>query len=306
MSERLIAIDWGTSNFRAFLVDRQSGECLESVRSDAGLRSLTTAEFPHYCEAQVGAWREGGKVPVYLSGMVGSARGWSEAPQLEVPRSALDLADNVVPAPGLDNAWIVPGLKVVRDDHVDVMRGEEIQAFGAFALKGLSSGVCCLPGTHSKWARLEGDRLVDFSTMMTGELYHAVRFHTLPGEPSRTADNSGDAFDADGFAQGLAAAEHPAGLMHALFEGRSRHLYAGLQASQVGSFLSGVLIGAEVLAQREHLIEQQAGVVLVGSSGLNPLYRQALERHAIAVDEVDSDSATLAGLIALAERHRLT
>ena len=300
MSRRLIAIDWGTSNFRAFLVDRDSGECLDSVRSDAGLKSLSTDEFPHYCEAQVGAWRKGGEVPVYLSGMVGSARGWSEAPQLEVPRSARDLADNVVAAPGLDNAWIVPGLKVVREDHVDVMRGEEIQAFGALALLGLSAGVCCLPGTHSKWARLEGERLIDFSTVMTGELYHAVRFHTLPGEPARGSD----AHDADGFAQGLAAADHPAGLMHALFEGRSRHLYAGLGAHQVGSFLSGVLIGAEVLAQREHLLDHQGAVVLVGSSSLNPLYRQALERQGIRVEEVDSDKATLAGLVALAERHR--
>ena len=179
MSRRLIAIDWGTSNFRAFLVDRDSGECLDSVRSDAGLKSLSTEEFPHYCEAQVGAWRKGGEVPVYLSGMVGSARGWSEAPQLEVPRSATDLADNVVAAPGLDNAWIVPGLKVVREDHVDVMRGEEIQAFGALALLGLSAGVCCLPGTHSKWARVAGGRISGFRTFVTGEFFALLTQHSF-------------------------------------------------------------------------------------------------------------------------------
>lgn len=305
MSERLIAIDWGTSNFRAFLVDRTSGECLDSRRSDAGLRSLTSAEFPHYCEAQVGDWRQGGEVPVYLAGMVGSARGWSEAPQLDVPASAEDLAANVVAAPGLDNAWIVPGLKLVRHDHVDVMRGEEIQAFGALAMAATQNAICCLPGTHSKWARMENGRLVEFTTVMTGELFHAVRFHTLPGEPARE-----DApHDAGAFAQGLAAAAHPSGVLHALFEGRSRHLYAGLEAYQVGSFLSGVLIGAEVLAQESHMLkESEAGrgegdVLLVGSSSLNPLYCQALEARNIKVKEVDSDSATLAGLLALADRH---
>ncbi|MGQ7249947.1 2-dehydro-3-deoxygalactonokinase [Halomonas sp. V046] len=300
MSERLIAIDWGTSNFRAFLIDRASGECLESRRSDAGLRSLTTEEFPHYCEAQVGDWREGGDVPVYLSGMVGSARGWSEAPQLDVPATAGDLADHVVAAPGLANAWIVPGLKVVTDDHVDVMRGEEIQAFGALALAGREDGVCCLPGTHSKWVRLAGGRLQDFTTAMTGELYHAVRFHTLPGEPARP-----DApHDEAAFTQGLAAAAHPSGVLHALFEGRSRHLYAGLAAEQVGSFLSGVLIGAEVLAQRGHYLKDVERVMLVGSSSLNPLYRDAIAAQGIEVQQVDSDQATLAGLLALAERHR--
>ncbi|MBZ9557572.1 2-dehydro-3-deoxygalactonokinase [Halomonas coralii] len=301
--ERLIAIDWGTSNFRAFLVDRASGECLETRRSDAGLRSLSSAEFPHYCAAQVGAWREGagaGSVPIYLAGMVGSKRGWSEAPQLDLPVSAEDLAADVVAAPGLDNAWIVPGVKVVRDDHVDVMRGEEIQAFGALALCETDTALCCLPGTHSKWARLEGGRVIDFITAMTGELYHAVRFHTLPGEPARESAE----FDAGAFDQGLTAAAHPAGLLHALFEARSRHLYAGLPAERVGSFLSGVMIGSEVRTQRR--IHPTAGeVLLVGSTTLNALYRRALEACDFTVREIDSDAATLAGLCALADRHKV-
>ncbi|WP_136067384.1 2-dehydro-3-deoxygalactonokinase [Modicisalibacter radicis] len=302
---RLIAIDWGTSNFRAFLVDRESGECLDSRRSEAGLRSLSSAEFPHYCAAQVGDWREEGgaasgaeSVPIYLAGMVGSKRGWSEAPQLDLPVSAADLAAHVVPAPGLDNAWIVPGVKIVDATHVDVMRGEEIQAFGALSLCNTREALCCLPGTHSKWARLADARLVDFTTAMTGELYHAVRFHTLPGEPARESAE----FDAAAFDQGLEAAGHPAGILHALFEARSRHLYSGLAGEQVGSFLSGVTIGSEVLSQRR--IHPQAGeVILVGSTTLNQLYRRAMTALDFEVREIDSDQATLAGLCALAERH---
>ncbi|MDN3552651.1 2-dehydro-3-deoxygalactonokinase [Halomonas almeriensis] len=297
MSERLIAIDWGTSNFRAFLVDRSSGACLDSHRSDAGLRSLSSAEFPHYCQAQVGGWREGGRVPVYLAGMVGSARGWCEAPQLPVPASAAELAEQVVPAPGLDNAWIVPGLKVVCEDHVDVMRGEEIQAFGALALQGRDSGLCCLPGTHSKWVEVNRHQLVDFTTLMTGELFHAVRFHTLPGEPSRERAD----FDYAGFRQGLSTATHPDGVLHALFEARSRTLYADLTADAISGFLSGVLIGHEVLSQRHRW--QATPVTLVGSTALNSLYRMALESAGAEVSEVSSDDATLAGLCALASRH---
>ncbi|SHL16509.1 2-dehydro-3-deoxygalactonokinase [Halomonas caseinilytica] len=297
MSERLIAIDWGTSNFRAFLVDRTTGECLDSHRSDAGLRSLSSEAFPHYCQAQVGAWRAGGRVPVYLSGMVGSARGWCEAPQLEVPASATQLAASVMAAPGLSNAWIVPGLKVVQDGHVDVMRGEEVQAFGSLTLRDTTSGLCCLPGTHSKWVRMEQDHLTDFTTAMTGELFHAVRFHTLPGEPSR--DHA--AFDETGFRQGLEAAMHPDGPLHALFEARSRHLHAGLAAEAVGGFLSGVLIGNEVLSQRKKW--QDTSVTLVGSTALNSLYRIALEWAGGSVVEISSDDATLAGLCALARRH---
>ncbi|MDW5377349.1 2-dehydro-3-deoxygalactonokinase [Halomonas sp. HP20-15] len=305
-SDRLIAIDWGTSNFRAFLVDRSSGECLDSRRSEAGLRSLSSAEFPHYCAAQVGDWREEGgaasgakSVPIYLAGMVGSKRGWSEAPQLDLPVSAADLAAHVVPAPGLDNAWIVPGVKIVDATHVDVMRGEEIQAFGALSLCNTREALCCLPGTHSKWARLVDAQLVDFTTAMTGELYHAVRFHTLPGEPARESAE----FEAAAFDQGLEAAGHPAGILHALFEARSRHLYSGLASEQVGSYLSGVTIGSEVLSQRR--IHPQAGeVILVGSSTLNALYRRAMTAVGFEVREIDSDQATLAGLCTLAEQHQ--
>lgn len=298
MSARhLIAVDWGTSNFRAFLVDRSTGECLDSRRSEAGLRALAPSAFPHYCAAQLEDWRDGGRVPVYLAGMVGSARGWCEAPQLSVPIGLADLAAHLMPAPGLDSAWIVPGLKTVSEAHVDVMRGEEVQAFGALARQGRSAGICCLPGTHSKWARLAEGQLVDFTTAMTGELYHAVRFHTLAGEPAR----GNGKIDEMGFRQGLDAARHSGGVLHALFEARSRHLHAGLEASSVAGFLSGVLIGSEILAQAP--LWRAQPVTLVGAPLLSTWYRIALEQQGAKVVEVESDDATLAGIVALAEQH---
>ncbi|MFC0268929.1 2-dehydro-3-deoxygalactonokinase [Kushneria aurantia] len=300
-SDELIAVDWGTSRFRAFLVSRDSGEVLDSRRSDAGLRALSSAEFPHYCAAQLAPWRQRAQPPpVYLAGMVGAARGWHEAPQLELPVDAGALAEHLVAAPGMENAWIVPGVKVVRDDHVDVMRGEEVQAFGALALDDSEDTLCCLPGTHSKWAQLKAGQLVDFVTAMTGELYHAVRFHTLPGEPAREADD----YHEGAFAQGLDAAAHPAGLLHALFEARSRYLHAGLADARVGSFISGVMIGSEVRAQRL-LYPHAQRLLLVGSAPLRALYRQAMLAAGFdTIVEIDSDRATLAGITALAARHR--
>lgn len=297
-AERLIVIDWGTSNFRAFLVDVASGEVLDSRRSASGLRALSQDEFPTYCASQTQDWRQDDGLPIYLAGMVGSKRGWFEAPQLELPVSAADLADNVVAAPGLDNVWIIPGVKQVTPEHVDVMRGEEVQAFGALALAGIDSGDCCLPGTHSKWARLEAGRMTDFTTMMTGELYQAVRFHTLPGDPARE-----DApFDEAAFRLGVSRSGRPGGVMHALFEARSRHLYAGLEAEQIGSFLSGVLIGEEVSAMRNARPDLET-VYLVGAESLRQSYTMALETAGIHVEAIDSDRATLAGVAAIAVRH---
>ncbi|GHB25303.1 2-dehydro-3-deoxygalactonokinase [Salinicola rhizosphaerae] len=326
--ERLIVIDWGTSNFRAFLVDSDSGEVLDIRRSASGLRALSQDEFPHYCASQIQDWRRGDgaasgsksgtsaasgaengaasgakSIPIYLAGMVGSARGWAEAPQLELPVSAAELADHVIAAPGLDDAWIVPGVKQVTAEHVDVMRGEEVQAFGALALSEAGADStsidCCLPGTHSKWAHLDSGRMTGFTTLMTGELYHAVRFHTLPGEPAREEAP----FDEPAFRLGLSRAGGPGGVMHALFEGRSRHLYAGLDAHQVGSFLSGVLIGEEVRAMRDAR-PQIERVNLVGAESLRRSYTLALEAAGLEVNAIDSDRATLAGVLAIAQRHR--
>ncbi|MCM2131868.1 2-dehydro-3-deoxygalactonokinase [Larsenimonas rhizosphaerae] len=299
---RYIVVDWGTSNFRAFLVDAATGECLDDRRAEAGIKALNRDEFPHYCARQLGEWRAGGDVPVYLAGMVGAARGWREAPQLSLPVTLESLADHCIDAPGMENSWIIPGAKWVDTEasgNVDVMRGEEIQIFGARALLGESACWFCLPGTHSKWATLSGDALIRFTTAMTGELYHAVRFHTLPGEPARD-----DApLNEDAFRLGLERSEGEGGVLHALFEARSRHLYTGLEADEVGSFLSGVLIGAEVEAMRALSAEQE--IVLVGASGLSPLYETALLRRSIAVRMVSSDAATLAGVRALmAVRHR--
>ncbi|WP_163559128.1 2-dehydro-3-deoxygalactonokinase [Halomonas sp. NO4] len=303
MTPAFIAVDWGTSNFRAFLADAEA-RVLAERRSAAGLRALEAAAFPHYCREQLSDWLHDaggeGALPIYLAGMVGARSGWAEAAQLELPLSPETLAAHLTAAPGLANAWLVPGGKVVTAEHVDVMRGEEVQAFGGLALTGRDSGLFCLPGTHSKWIRAEGGRLVDFTTLVTGELYHAVRFHTLLGEPVPPED----AFDAEGFERGLAAARHPAGVLHALFEARSRYLHDGLAAGQVGSFLSGVLIGSEIAAM-DHLLAPANGVTLIGSPALAARYRQALGgRRDLVVTTLDSDVASLAGIARLHARRR--
>lgn len=300
--DAFVAVDWGTSNFRAFLVDAATGRCLDEIRSTSGLRTLSRDAFPTYCRQHLADWLDaaGGhdRLPVYLAGMVGARSGWAEAPQPELPLSLETLAEGLTPAPGFQNAWLVPGGKIVTPEHVDVMRGEEVQVFGALSLMGRSEGLCCLPGTHSKWASLHAGVLEHFTTLMTGELFHAVRFHTLLGEPVPEEDR----FDREGFERGLAAAGHRAGLLHALFEARSRHLHDGLAAGQVGSFLSGVLIGSELLAMGS-LIESREEVVVIGSHELGERYRLALGSRGVAVHEVASDAASIAGIHLLQALH---
>ncbi|MCL6417383.1 2-dehydro-3-deoxygalactonokinase [Aestuariirhabdus sp. Z084] len=299
LNHRLIVIDWGTSNFRAYLLDAATGQCLDQRESNQGLMALQRDQFAGYCLSQVEQWREAGAVPLYLSGMVGSARGWLEAPQPDLPLGFAELAQQAIAIPELHNGWILPGAKQVTDTHVDIMRGEEIQALGALTLANQQSAYCCLPGTHSKWVQLQQQRITGFTTLMTGELYQAVRDHTLPGEPARQHAP----FDARAFALGLQRVNDHGGLLHALFETRSRSLYADLSDSQAVSYLSGVLIGEEVRAMgSQH--PDLSDLLLVCSPNLREPYTQALQHHRIRVQWFDSASATLAGMRELFRHHQ--
>ncbi len=300
MNERIIVVDWGTTAFRAYLVDAGNGTCLDRIDEGRGMRELAGQPFADYCRERLGDWREDGAVPVYLAGMVGARQGWHEAPQLPLPRTATKLADSVVPAPGLDNTWLVPGVRLHGNGgHVDVMRGEEVQIFGALTLADRTSATLCLPGTHSKWARVHDGALQHFATVMTGELFEAVTRHTLIGVPAEDTATP----DETAFRQGLDQAERPGGLGHQLFTARSRWLYGDLAATGIRDYVSGLLIGHEVASMRE-LYRDTVEIVVVASDSLRPRYDAALDHFGLKAHHVATADASLAGVLAIARRHR--
>ena len=77
--------------------------------------------------------------------------------------------------PRLD-VHILPGLS--QAEPPDVMRGEETQIAGMLAATPDFDGLVCLPGTHTKWARVSEGRVTDFRTAMTGELFALVSGHS--------------------------------------------------------------------------------------------------------------------------------
>ncbi|WP_018719093.1 2-dehydro-3-deoxygalactonokinase [Arhodomonas aquaeolei] len=298
MSGRIIVVDWGTTAFRAYLVDADSGACLERIAAGRGMRELAGGSFADYCRERLGDWREDGAVPVYLAGMVGARQGWHEAPQPALPVTAGDLADGLTAAPGLDNTWLVPGVRVHGDGgHVDVMRGEEVQILGALALAARGDATLCLPGTHSKWARVDDGTLRHFATVMTGELFEAVTRHTIVGAPAADSDTPDD----DAFRLGLTESGRRGGLGHQLFTARSRWLYGGLAATGIRDYVSGLLIGHEILGMRGLYAPDE--VVLVADGHLRPRYEAALGHFGLSVRPVAAADASLAGVLALARRH---
>lgn len=241
MTARYIAIDWGSTNLRAWLY--QGDHCLDSRQSEAGVTRLN-GKSPAAVLAEVTTdWREE-NTPVVMAGMVGSNVGWKVAPYLSVPARFSSIGEQLTSVG--DNIWIIPGLCVSHDDNHNVMRGEETQLIGARTLA--PSSLYVMPGTHCKWVQADSQQINDFRTVMTGELHHLLLNHSLIGAGLPPQENSADAFAA-GLERGLNA---PA-ILPQLFEVRASHVLGTLPREQVSEFLSGLLIGAGTVLKPEQV-----------------------------------------------------
>ena len=173
------------------------------------------------------------------------------------------------------------------------MRGEEVQIFGALQLAGRDNATLVLPGTHSKWVQVQGGRVLQFQTFMTGEVFALMSQHSILG---KTLDLSG-AFDATVFLQGIAQSQQSGSVLHHLFAVRTLGLFERLSAAQLPSYLSGLLIGEELRAQAVSI--PTSPVLVMGSQALTLRYTLALEHLHIPCQSLGVE-ATWAGLFALA------
>ncbi len=264
----MIGIDWGTSSFRAFRLDAD-GAVIERRAAPRGILAVEGGRFEEELLRQVGDWIAEGELHVLMCGMIGSRQGWLEAPYLPCPAAAAEIAAHlaVVSCEGAD-LRIVPGL-TCRDDGgtPEVMRGEETQIVGALA-EFSGTALACLPGSHSKWARVADGRIAGFATYLSGEAFSALRGHTILGRLMREAPTDLDAFD-----RGVARAGAPGHLLHHLFGVRTLGLFGALAEEQGASYLSGLLIGHEV---RAALPAGGAAVHLIGAGALCDLYARAI------------------------------
>ena len=288
----LIAVDWGTTRMRAALLDK-AGTVLGRAESDRGVQSVPSGGFPSVLEDACAAWFAGkADLPVVMAGMVGSRNGWVEAPYVSCPCGPGDLARALMRVPGTArDVNIVPGVDIRWPDGAyDVMRGEEVQAFGA----GIDDGLVCLPGTHSKWVEMSGGMIRRFATFITGELYAAMTA-SFVGRLASEPENPDE-----GLAAGGTTATLPGGLSRLLFQARAQVLGGDLSGGAVRPFLSSLLIGQEV-AGAESLYGPARAVHLVAASPQREVYERALAARGIAVTVVDPATATLEGMRRIAE-----
>lgn len=289
----LIGVDWGTSSFRTALLDA-AGAVLDRHAGPHGIMSVADRGFAEVLTAEIGPWLRDTRVPVLMSGMIGSRQGWLEAPYVTCPAGIDDLAAALVRVPyEAAEVYIVPGVETATPHMRDVMRGEETQILGAMATLGATGGRFVLPGTHSKWVRVEAGRIMAFSTYMTGEVYAACRNHTILGR--LMTDVSGDQAAFLRGVEGGARTGGPGALLNRLFGVRTAGLFGEVAGAHLADYLSGLLIGAEIADAGESGLPIQ----VIGSDALEHRYLAAAAELGIAAKVLDSDLAT-AGQFAIA------
>jgi 2-dehydro-3-deoxygalactonokinase len=281
---RLIGVDWGTSSFRAYLLD-EAGRVLDRREAADGI--LAVEDFDACFERHCGPWADAHpEAAILLSGMIGSRQGWVEVPYCPCPAGADEIARRLVrhtSARGRKIAF-VPGLSWRSPSGADdVMRGEETQILG---VAGPGRYVLVLPGSHSKWVEVVDGRILRFATFMTGEVFAATSKHTILGRLM-----AGDAHHPEAFAAGVAASGEAGGLLHHLFRVRTGGLFARWPAEALASLLSGLVIGHEIRGARDFFGVER--VLVVGGAALAARYGDALADLGLAAEIAPADAAAL-------------
>jgi 2-dehydro-3-deoxygalactonokinase len=288
----LISADWGTTALRIYLLGAD-GRILDKRVSAQGMASVEKGQFGDVLLGLCAEWlATHGALPAVLSGMVSSRQGWHEVPYVRCPAGLDELAAQMstLAVAGLRSVDIIAGIDTVAETGIpDVMRGEECQIMGALALMGRREGRFVLPGTHSKWAEVKDGRIVSFRTFMTGEVFAALRDHTILGRMMTARSGTEGPSLGDAFARGIDAARQspaPGEWLHRLFSVRTLGLMGRLADSDAADYLSGLMIGWELAAVQLRPGERP---VLIGSEDLVRRYDRAAELCGISTDTAPTD-----------------
>jgi 2-dehydro-3-deoxygalactonokinase len=289
-AEGFIAVDWGTTNRRGYLIG-PDGRMTDEFEDDKGILSVEPGGFP---DAVLELRSRLENLPLLMGGMVGSNRGWEEAPYAPCPAGLPELAQRlkwVEP----ERIAIVPGVSYADGDAADVMRGEETQILGAYA-EGMipPNALICHPGTHNKWIKLEDGRITWFRTVMTGELFNLLKEHSILADLLQQPAAADEAFEA-GVRRGLETQE----LTAELFSVRARVLLGKAEREAAASFTSGLLIGTDLRIGLRSAPEGE--IIVMGRPELTALFAAGLKVAGRASREVDGEEAFLAGTRHIAE-----
>ena len=292
---RFVACDWGTSNFRLRLVE---GKVLRELKTDEGSAKLAAvggnraAAFQAVLAAGLEKLRAPARIPVVISGMASSTIGWKELPYAKVP-FAFD-GRNAVYERITPHVYLISGLRTDKE----ILRGEETEAIGLVAKIGRQmpfEATFVLPGTHSKHLDVNPGGIASFRTYMTGELFEVLSKHSV----LRHSTDPVAPLDKAAFLEGVEeSTKRP--ITGALFRVRTRQVLGRKSPRSNASFLSGLLIGAELGTLRG----SDVAIILAAGKALRVSYTAAAEALGLGprLLAVDSEGLSVLGQSVLLKR----
>ena len=292
----LVAVDWGTSSFRLWVLTA-SAKVLQEASGPFGMASLSPGHFSNVLESQLQELQIDVHVPIIICGMAGAAQGWIDAGYVTIPDSLNAIAQHAVDAPDTKRTVkILPGVATALETAPDVMRGEETLLMGALLDK--VSGTICMPGTHSKWAVLDNGTLMSFSTALTGELFALLQTQStlsvyLHNELVESPQSNGanHTLFCRGVEQSL---NEPEKTLQQLFAIRATALRMGRSKQASSSLLSGLLIGLEIAGMRSAF---SGPITLISGASQSSLYKEALQLAEFEVICLSSEETVRKGLV---------
>mgnify|MGYP001239915873 CR=1 FL=1 len=282
-----VALDWGTSNFRAYLMD--NNHVIDQVSTQEGMKFVDQNEFKKTLIKNIDAWNNKFDIKVVIaSGMVGAKQGWIEVPYINSPCDIRNL--NFKSLKILDDVKIHILSGVSQFNPSDVMRGEETQIAG-FLLNNIDfNGSICLPGTHSKWVNLNSYNIQEFTTFLTGELYEIVKKYSILNHSLNTAELDDEIVKS----AAKLIIENPSFISNKLFEIRAENLLKNSSQISNNSKLVGYLLGIELSGSRNYWEDKD--LVIIGSSNLNKYYELILNGRSNSIQLFNSSDMALNGL----------
>lgn len=292
MQEKVTILgDWGNSSGRLHLC-APDGQVIESEKV-TGAKNTSDHETL-FLEATE-KWRNDYEIETALiCGAIGSNLGWREVGYIPLPANHSTMLSKAESFKcGNVKVTLLGGVNIESNSIglPDTLRGEETQSFGWMVLTGLTEGLLCMPGTHTKWASISAGKITQLNTGLSGELFEIVSKHSMLTRGAEIFDAPNKAFE-DGV--NVTLRENPPALIQSLISVRNKQLFGQMEPRMANSYLAGLIIGEDV---RESVKLFKASTVhIIGSSVTASHYEEALRINGIKTKRHDAQVCTLAGL----------
>lgn len=296
----IVTIDTGTTNTRAVLW--QNNQVIAKDFEPVGVRetSITGSKqrLKNAIKKAIATVLEESKIKDHsqviaiASGMITSELGLAEIPHLVAPVSIVDLSKHLVkkniPDVFDQPIWFIPGVKNFVNNltsknitEMDVMRGEEVEVFGALEwlnIKG--SCVLILPGSHTKIIKVDDQQRIRGSlTSMTGELIELLTKNSILAET--VEEDFTDSLDETALKSGARSCSEK-GLGQAAFSVRLLGMFTNYTRNQLANYLLGTVLENDIQAIKNatsFTVGKDDSFVILGKQALREALKILLENE---------------------------